>query len=102
MTHLPPQKDPTPSALPDTLKHFAGFLALGLATAWMRQDRTSGRARAWVGWYAFLVGYAAFDEWTQPLAGRSCELRDWLADAAGAACGLVLFGRFYPARGETK
>jgi VanZ family protein len=32
---------------------------------------------------AAIIG--ALDEWTQPYAGRTCDLFDWLADTAGAA-----------------
>ena len=39
--------------------------------------------------------YGAMDEVTQPLVGRSCELYDWFADAAGA---LTVVGVFTAVR----
>lgn len=36
-----------------------------------------------------LAAYAAFDELTQPLVGRKCDLNDWLADVGGSALGLA-------------
>ncbi len=37
---------------------------------------------------ALIAAYAAFDEMTQPLVGRSADIWDWFADVVGA--GLVL------------
>ena len=35
--------------------------------------------------------YGVIDELTQPAVGRTADSLDWLADMAGAACGLMLF-----------
>jgi VanZ family protein len=40
--------------------------------------------------WLILVGYGVFDELTQILVNRQCELYDWLYDVAGAATGLLL------------
>lgn len=49
---------------------------------------------------AFLLVWAAFDEWTQPWVGRSADLYDWLADAAGiVAVSAVLEWRRRSGRG---
>jgi VanZ family protein len=37
-----------------------------------------------------LMLYGAFDEITQPLVHRSCELKDWYADVIGAVLAVVL------------
>ena len=42
----------------------------------------------WICWL-ILVGYGVFDEVTQPLVNRQCELYDWLYDITGAATGLL-------------
>ena len=44
--------------------------------------------------------YAAFDEVTQPIVGRSMELMDWVADITGAtiaAVALTIAHRIYDA-----
>jgi VanZ family protein len=38
---------------------------------------------------ATLLLYAAFDEQTQKLVNRSCEMADWNADAAGTSIAVV-------------
>jgi VanZ family protein len=42
--------------------------------------------------------YAAADELTQLLVGRTASVGDWLADAAGAALGLAFFAAWPPRR----
>jgi VanZ family protein len=41
-------------------------------------------------WLA-IVAFAIVDELTQLLVGRTAEVADWMADAAGAAVGLIIF-----------
>jgi VanZ family protein len=91
VSHLPPPERPAPPLINDKLLHFAGFVALGLLTLWRRRPAARLARASLLGWYAALLAYAAADELTQPLAGRSCELGDWLADALGAAVGLGVY-----------
>ncbi len=75
--------------LNDKFLHFMGFCAIGVVTIW----RIVGPAQrvslaVLAGWLAFLWAYAAFDEITQQLVGRDCELGDWMADAMGAIVGI--------------
>src|SRR4051794_28325955 len=83
-THLPP-KDLPKTHVSDKVEHFGtyGLLTTLLAACFWR-SRTSP-----VRFFLTLVGvvwlYGAFDELTQPIFGRSCDVRDWLADASAAA-----------------
>jgi len=75
----------------DKTLHAIGFTILGALTVWRIDVKATGISFATaVAWYLGLLAYGAFDELTQPITGRSCELTDWLADACGAAIGIVL------------
>jgi VanZ family protein len=90
-THIPAPKLP-PVRVNDKTIHFVGYALL--AGAILISLRASGRLRATSGVtvLAILLAYAAIDEWTQalPLVNRSCDIADWHADAAGAACAVVI------------
>ena len=76
----------------DKLVHAAVFAVLAwlLAMAWDRSvGRLTGRHLQLV--WLTVVLYAAADELTQHLVGRSGTFADWLADAVGVALGLVVF-----------
>lgn len=69
--------------------HFFAFFGLGVLL--MAVQATKGSYSwytVWVCWLV-LVGYGVFDEVTQPLVNRQCELYDWLFDVTGAAAGLL-------------
>ncbi len=79
----------------DKLCHFFAYAGLALlaSIAWS-QWRPAGRPLRWGNLAIVLLGltaYGSFDEITQPLVHRTCELADWLADVAGAAFGLAGF-----------
>jgi VanZ family protein len=90
LTHTPRP----PSAgihISDKLAHLAAYALLaGMLYACLWSGRTPRRT-AWLTLVVVLV-YGAVDELTQPLAGRSCELFDWLANAAGAAMVVGMMG----------
>jgi len=89
-THLPPPDAPPPILKHDKLLHVLGYAVLGLLTGWrIAADCLSPASRRFWGWLLALIAYAGFDELTQPVVGRSCELGDWLADAGGAAAGML-------------
>lgn len=91
-THLPPTFPGLPGDNSDKLVHAAAFAVLAwlLATAWQSSvGRLNGRHLRFT-WLAVVL-YSAADELTQLLVGRSATLGDWLADAVGAALGLVIF-----------
>ena len=72
----------------DKLAHFLAYAVLGALLAYA-QTRT--------GWppavaYALGIAYGASDEWHQSFVpGRSSEVADWLADAAGVLVAVALY-----------
>ena len=91
LTHTPPSDQPSPVWwLNDKILHTIGYTILGFLTVWViGQARVGDRWRTSALSLAGLLVYAAFDEMTQPLVGRTCEFSDWLADAGGAAIGTL-------------
>jgi VanZ family protein len=97
VTHLPQPKLPY-VPVTDKTAHFVSyaFLAIGLMVSLILS--AAPRASPAVTVLAILLAYAAFEEVTQIPVGRSCEMADWYADAAGAAVGVVVvsgFSRFF-------
>lgn len=90
LTHLP--KVPGVPQMGDKTTHFVGFAALG-ALLYLCALAT-GRASSWTGLFVLTIVslYAAFDEITQPLTGRSCSFVDWMADLSGAAAAVMVMG----------
>lgn len=91
-THLPPSVIKPPPQLTDKLWHFGGYMILAflLAAAWQAASgRLNGRHLRLL-WIAIAV-FAVVDEVTQAFVGREPSARDWLADVAGAAVGLMVF-----------
>ncbi|MBI5764638.1 MAG: VanZ family protein [Planctomycetes bacterium] len=91
VTHLPPPDQPIKPLEHDKLLHTIGFVGLGTVLAW----RLSATHRPFplvtaMAWYSVLITYGAFDELTQPITGRSCELLDFLADGLGGIIGMGL------------
>jgi len=85
----------------DKWLHFLAYLNL-VFLVWFSirpDDKVHWREKA--GWLVFLavVVYGGIDELTQPYFGRTKDLMDFLANAEGAATGLVIFTflTFWPA-----
>ena len=82
---------PSPPALPnqsDKLVHFSSYALLGGSVAWAAGWRRLRRVMAWV---CLLTLLGALDEWHQQfIPGRRMDVRDWVADTAGAVTGLFL------------
>lgn len=91
-THLPPTFRGLPPQDTDKWVHFAAYagLAFLLAMAWQHSTGMLNRRHLRFAWLA-IGAFAAIDEITQLVVGRSASVNDWLADAAGAALGLVIF-----------
>jgi VanZ family protein len=91
-THLPRETPLLPGRWFDKLIHLVAFalLATLFAVTWQRSARSWKLSRLFLIWI-ILALYAALDEWTQTYVGRQASAADWLADASGAALGLVLF-----------
>jgi len=91
-THLPSKFPGLPGDRVDKLVHAAAFAVLAwlLATAWQSSaGELTGRHLRFA-WLAVVL-YGVADEVTQIPVGRTCSLADGLADAIGAAVGLVVF-----------
>jgi len=89
MTHLPPGKGPDTGAS-DKLEHLGAYGILTGAvflSFWASFPRR--KIAAWLTPLVVLT-FGAIDEFTQPYFGRSCELNDWLADAAGMMIALII------------
>jgi hypothetical protein len=70
-----------------------GVMYAGIAFAWRRAFRS---ARDSVSWSVLLLAIVlgALDEWHQTtVPGRSAEVLDWVADAGGAALGILAWRR---------
>lgn len=90
-THLPQEAVDGDVMYYDKPIHAAAYFGLALLAA------VNTRLAGWritpvvVGAVLLAVlAFAAADELTQPLAGRCCDLADWLADAAGASAALAV------------
>ena len=92
LTHLPPDRLPHGPGS-DKVHHFTAYALLCFilgATLW----QAFPSRRRLIPLLVLLVAavYGGFDEITQILVGRDCELNDWLADVSGAAtAGAVLY-----------
>ena len=75
--------------IPDKVAHFGAWLILGALAWWAAAP--FGRTQATLLAVVVSAAYGAADEFHQWFVpGRSSDVRDWLADAAGAACAVVL------------
>jgi VanZ family protein len=87
-THVPPGDVPS-TGMSDKQMHVLGFLVLGSLVLVNLSCRSMTRARRIPLTLVILAVYAALDELTQPLTGRSCEGMDWVADMAGTAAAIA-------------
>jgi VanZ family protein len=72
----------------DKTGHFLGYLALGFAL--FASLRVAGRRDPMLAVLIIGMAYGALDEQTQKLVGRTCDLNDWFADAAGIALAVTI------------
>jgi VanZ family protein len=76
----------------DKVLHFVAYAGLAfLAAAYLQFRKASMGWLEVVGVWTLAVSYGVLDEITQIPVGRTADPLDWLADAAGAAAGLVAF-----------
>lgn len=94
---------------PDKLVHFSayGVLATLLTLTHIQRRRRAldqsppRRFAGYLAVFALVAVVGIVDEVTQPLTHRDFELMDWVADMAGAICGIVVaigFSRLRRAR----
>jgi VanZ family protein len=91
-THVPIERIPLQDGATDKFAHLSAFgmLAMVFAITWqVSAGRLMARHLIWA-WIAIAI-YGAVEEMTQPIVGRTASIGDWLADASGAAMGLVVF-----------
>jgi VanZ family protein len=90
LTHWPKEQMPDTPFIPylDKLIHFSLFTVLGILLSY----RVTGGSykKQFTTVLAILATYAALDELTQPLVGRTTEILDWIADILGASVGFAL------------
>jgi VanZ family protein len=89
LTHVPAVALP-PVPVTDKTAHFVAYALLTIALMTTRYVAGHFKPTASVTILAIVLAYGAIDEWTQIPVGRSCEMADWYADAAGAAIGVML------------
>jgi VanZ family protein len=88
LTHVPAEKLPH-VGVSDKTAHFLGYgtlAALFYLTIWAYRPEFR---YAWVVVALVALGYGAMDEVLQSFVGRSCDFRDWLADATGTFLAIV-------------
>jgi len=93
-THVSGDIVPPPFPFADKIIHLVAHAVLAalLATTWqVSAGYLTARHLIWV--WVIVALYALLDEWTQTFVGRQASALDWLADAAGAVLGLILFAR---------
>jgi VanZ family protein len=88
-THVPPSS--LPHNLPsDKTLHMVGYLVLSCAFMLVLAAYSQPRLRRIIAAVLIAGLYGAADEITQPLVGRTADVRDWHADMLGALAGIVL------------
>ncbi len=100
-THYPRIPQLAESDGVDKWMHFGAYAGLAMLLATVLAVRRPAPGLIAVKIVALLAVAGAFDEITQPLVGRDCELLDWCADVVGAlvgSCLIVGFAWFRRAR----
>lgn len=89
-THIPPVRPLFPNQS-DKVMHFVAFAGLAGLFAWTWSLRAAFGWRQGLAVLAILAVYGSLDEFTQTYVGRHAHVADWIADVAGASCGLAAF-----------
>ena len=102
LTHIPMPLVVQKADVSDKSLHFLAYLILAFLLWFVVSgDQKVNRRRPalWLVLFVIVV-YGILDEWLQSyVAGRSCDVRDFFMDLAGALAGLILssFLTFWPA-----
>ena len=92
--HIPIPQVVRAADVSDKSLHFLGYLVL-VYLLWfaVRGDEKVNWRNVGPWWIlAIMALYGVLDEWTQNyVAGRTCDVQDFLADVVGTVGGLVLF-----------
>jgi len=102
LAHRPIPKAVQEADVSDKSLHFLAYLILVFLLWFAVSDGRKVRWRGATPWYLFLtiMTYAIVDEWLQKyVAGRSCDVWDFVADLVSTTTGLALFSvfSFWPA-----
>jgi VanZ family protein len=81
---------PGPVSFFDKLEHAGAFCGLAVLLCAAYESWRPQRRAGYFAVFLAVAAYGAFDEWTQGFVGRHSDVRDWLADLGGAACGVGL------------
>ncbi len=100
--HIPIPRVVREADVSDKSLHVLGYLVLVYLFWFAIRGDEKVNWRNIAPWWilAIIALYGVFDEWSQNyVAGRNCDIQDFLADAVGTAGGLVLFSvfTFWPA-----
>jgi VanZ family protein len=82
-----------PGGLSDHTGHFVGYALLGALVLRARAGGVWRGVTAQIGWQAWLVAavYGVTDEFHQRFVhGRTPDVHDWMADAAGAGVAVII------------
>jgi VanZ family protein len=96
LAHIPIPQLVYKAGVSDKSIHFLAYLIL-IFLLWfaISPDNKVNWRRASVWWVLFVVvWYGVIDEVLQGYVGRTCDIRDFLADLAGTLAGLILFSFF--------
>ncbi|MBA7482046.1 hypothetical protein ES707_17527 [subsurface metagenome] len=101
LAHIPVPGLVRKAGVSDKSLHFLAYLVL-VFLLWfaISGDKKVNWRRAGVWWVFFVAtGYGIVDELLQGCVGRSCDVRDMVANLAGTLAGLILFSvfTFWPA-----
>ena len=100
--HIPVPQVVREAGVSDKNLHFLGYLVLVYLLWFAARGDEKVNWRSLGPWWilAIMALYGVFDEWSQNyVAGRTCDVQDFLADVVGTVGGLVLFSvfTFWPA-----
>jgi len=102
LTHIPIPRVVEEADVSDKSLHFLAYLILAFLLWFVVSGNRKVNWRRAAPWLVLfvLVVYGVLDEWLQSfVAGRSCDVRDFYMDLAGALTGLIIFSflTFWPA-----
>ena len=90
-THLPGSSLPKLGS--DKAYHLMAFFGLSVLLNWVLSQKIPSARTRIISVLAIAIVYAIFDEWSQQFVpNRSPDVADAIADACGAALGVIAFG----------
>src|SRR4051812_35324269 len=90
LTHLPPEQIAGAPKFWDKAEHFTAYFLLASLLGSSLMFTFPRRRGIPVGVLVIGMVYGAIDELLQPFVRRDAELNDWVADALGVWCGVLV------------